>query len=65
MKDACTEIAKAIAANSPVAVVHTKDILNYSADHSIEDGLRYTRAVNAAGLQTAVSVSNNPSGSAA
>lgn len=36
-------------------MVHTKDILNYSADHSIEDGLQYTRAVNAAGLQTAVS----------
>lgn len=48
------DLATKIAAKSPVAVAATKDILNFSANHSIEDGLRYTQAVNSAALQTEV-----------
>lgn len=35
------EIAAQIAANSPLAVVGCKEMLNYSRDHSVEDSLRY------------------------
>ncbi|HEY8569245.1 crotonase/enoyl-CoA hydratase family protein [Microbulbifer sp.] len=35
------EIATQIAANSPLAVVGCKEMLNYSRDHSVEDSLRY------------------------
>lgn len=35
------EIAAHIAANSPLAVVGCKEMLNYSRDHSVEDSLRY------------------------
>lgn len=35
------EIAAKIAANSPLAVVGCKEMLNYSRDHSVQDSLRY------------------------
>lgn len=38
---------------SPVAVQGTKEVLNYSRDRSVEEGLRYTAVWNAAMLQTA------------
>ncbi|WOX06364.1 crotonase/enoyl-CoA hydratase family protein [Microbulbifer pacificus] len=38
---AVMEIAAQIAANSPLAVVGCKEMLNYSRDHSVEDSLRY------------------------
>lgn len=41
-----------IAGKSPVAVLGTKNILNYSRDHSVDDGLNYTAAWNMAMLQT-------------
>ncbi|EAW09976.1 enoyl-CoA hydratase/isomerase family protein [Aspergillus clavatus NRRL 1] len=45
-------MGKLIASKSPVAVQGTKEILNYSRDHSVQDGLRYTAVWNSAALQT-------------
>ncbi|OAL72649.1 enoyl-CoA hydratase/isomerase [Trichophyton violaceum] len=44
--------AKLIASKSPVAVQGTKELLNWSIDHSVQDGLRYTGVWNSAALQT-------------
>ncbi|CAO3606798.1 unnamed protein product [Mucor hiemalis] len=44
--------AKFIASKSPVAVLGTKHLLNYSRDHSVAEGLTYTLAWNAAMLNT-------------
>ncbi|KAH8554266.1 ClpP/crotonase-like domain-containing protein [Umbelopsis sp. PMI_123] len=44
--------AKLIASKSPVAVVGTKNLLNYSRDHSVAEGLEYTVTWNAAMLNT-------------
>ncbi|KAJ2314320.1 hypothetical protein IWW54_000991 [Coemansia sp. RSA 2705] len=44
--DAALETARAIAAKSPVAVVSTKHLLNYSRDHSVREGLEYTALWN-------------------
>ncbi|KAA8646550.1 hypothetical protein EYZ11_008248 [Aspergillus tanneri] len=49
---AALELAKLIAGKSPVAVQGTKEILNWSRDHSVQDGLRYTSVWNSAALQT-------------
>jgi len=46
------QIAEGIAQKSPVAVWGTKELLNYSRDRGVEDGLRYTAVWNAAALQT-------------
>ncbi|KAK6520997.1 hypothetical protein TWF506_001233 [Arthrobotrys conoides] len=46
------KMAELIASKSPVAVQSSKEILNYSVDHSVEDGLRYTAAWNPGALQT-------------
>ncbi|KAI9684376.1 MAG: hypothetical protein M1829_002186 [Trizodia sp. TS-e1964] len=46
------QLAIAIAAKSPVATAGTKELLNYSRDHSVADGLRYTGVWNSAMLQT-------------
>ncbi|KAE9978433.1 hypothetical protein BLS_000650 [Venturia inaequalis] len=45
-------ICKLIAEKSPVAVFGTKEILNFSRDRSIEDGLRYTAIWNASMVQS-------------
>lgn len=45
----CVEIAS----KSPVAVIGTKAMLNYSRDHSVREGLDYMALWNAAALQTA------------
>ncbi|KAJ6082835.1 hypothetical protein N7467_006970 [Penicillium canescens] len=49
---AAFKMASLIAKKSPVAVQGTKEILNYSRDHSVQDGLRYTSVWNSAALQT-------------
>lgn len=49
---AALELATLMASKSPVAVQGTKEILNYSRDHSVQDGLRYTGVWNSAALQT-------------
>lgn len=47
------EIARSIAAKTPLAIAGSKEILNYARDHSIQDGLNYIATWNAAMLQTA------------
>jgi delta(3,5)-delta(2,4)-dienoyl-CoA isomerase len=49
---AALKLATLIASKSPVAVHGTKEILNWSRDHSVQDGLRYTGVWNSAALQT-------------
>ncbi|KAJ5293595.1 hypothetical protein PENANT_c002G03861 [Penicillium antarcticum] len=49
---AAFKMASLMAKKSPVAVQGTKEILNYSRDHSVQDGLRYTSVWNSAALQT-------------
>lgn len=44
--------ATEIAGKSPVAVQGTKEILDWSRDRSVEDGLRYTAVWNGAMIQT-------------
>ncbi|KAF3388273.1 hypothetical protein DPV78_012258 [Talaromyces pinophilus] len=45
------ELAALMASKSPVAVQGTKELLNYSRDHSVKDGLRYTGVWNSAAVQ--------------
>jgi len=45
-------ICKTIAEKSPVAVFGTKEILNFSRDRSVEDGLKYTAIWNASMVQS-------------
>ena len=45
-------LASLIAEKSPVAVQGTKHLMDYSREHSTEDGLRYTATWNAGMLQT-------------
>lgn len=44
--------AKLIAEKSPVAAIGTKHLLNYSRDHSVQEGLDYTAAWNMVMLTT-------------
>jgi enoyl-CoA hydratase len=44
-------LAQNIAAKSPLAITGIKDVLTYSRDHSVEDGLAYVATWNAAMLQ--------------
>jgi len=46
------ELARLIASKSPVAVQGTKEIINYSRDRTVAEGLKYTAVWNAAMLQT-------------
>ena len=41
MLTAVMAIAAEIAANSPLAVIGCKEMLNFSRDHSVEDSLKY------------------------
>ncbi|KAJ3076502.1 putative enoyl CoA hydratase [Rhizoclosmatium hyalinum] len=49
---AAVKYAQLIASKSPVAVSGTKNVLKYSRDHSVEDGLKYVGVWNAAMAQT-------------
>ncbi|KAJ5668620.1 Delta(3-5)-Delta(2-4)-dienoyl-CoA isomerase [Penicillium maclennaniae] len=49
---AALKMATFIASKSPVAVQGTKEVLNFSRDHSVQDGLRYVGVWNSAALQT-------------
>jgi len=44
MLEGVMEIAASIAKNSPLAVTGTKEMLNYSRDHSVEESLKYMAA---------------------
>ncbi|KAL5333520.1 ClpP/crotonase-like domain-containing protein [Aspergillus crustosus] len=46
------ELGALIASKSPIAVQGTKELLNWSRDHTVQDGLRYTTIWNSAALQT-------------
>ncbi|KAI8049757.1 mitochondrial delta-delta-dienoyl-CoA isomerase [Syncephalis plumigaleata] len=46
-------LANQIASKSPIATMGTKHLLNYSRDHTVDEGLEYTVAWNAAMLQSA------------
>ncbi len=50
--DAVLEKAQLIAAKSPIAVQGTKEMLIYTRDHSVEEGLNYVASWNAAMLQS-------------
>ncbi|MFQ3215136.1 MAG: enoyl-CoA hydratase [Marivirga sp.] len=50
MLAAVKELAKTIASKSPVSIRGTKDVLRYSRDHSVADGLNYIANWNAAML---------------
>lgn len=50
--DGVMEIAREIAAKSPIAVSGTKEMLSYMRDHRIDDGLDYIATWNAAMLQS-------------
>jgi enoyl-CoA hydratase len=45
-------IARDIASKSPLAIRGTKEMIRYSRDHSVEDGLNYIATWNAAMLQS-------------
>ena len=45
------ELASLIATKSPVAVLSSKAIMDYSRDRSVEDGLKFTASWNAAMVQ--------------
>jgi delta(3,5)-delta(2,4)-dienoyl-CoA isomerase len=51
MSSAAIETAGVIASKSPIAVQGTKALLDYSRDHTVEEGLRYTSVWNAAMIQ--------------
>ncbi|KAF2874421.1 delta-delta-dienoyl-CoA isomeras-like protein [Massariosphaeria phaeospora] len=46
------KLARLIASKSPVATMGTKEILNYSRDRPVADGLQYAAVWNAAMIQT-------------
>jgi enoyl-CoA hydratase len=46
LMDGALEMASGIAANSPLAVQATKDVLNYGVGKSVDDGLKYVAAVS-------------------
>ncbi|BGO92429.1 hypothetical protein NBRC10512_007511 [Rhodotorula toruloides] len=51
VQEAAMELAKVIASKSPIATLSTKHLLNYSREHTVEEGLRYTQAWNMAMVQ--------------
>lgn len=46
------ELAQTIASHSPIAVTGTKRVLNYSRDHTVQEGLEYVANWNMAMLQS-------------
>jgi len=45
-------MARVIASKSPVAIMGSKELLNFSRDHSVQEGLDYTAVWNSFALQT-------------
>ena len=50
--DGARTMAAEIAANSPLAVQGTKRVLNYSEQHTIQEGLEYVAQWNASRLHS-------------
>ncbi|KAK5164904.1 uncharacterized protein LTR77_009568 [Saxophila tyrrhenica] len=46
------ELGTLIAKKSPVAVQATKDVINFSRDHTVADGLTYVKVLNSSMVQT-------------
>jgi len=53
LADGVRQLARTIAAKSPLAIRGTKEMLNYGRDHSVADGLNYIATWNAAMLMSA------------
>jgi enoyl-CoA hydratase len=53
LQDGVMELARQIAAKSPIAIRGTKEMIGYARDHRVEDGLEYIATWNAAMLQSA------------
>jgi enoyl-CoA hydratase len=53
MMDGVTQIAREIAAQSPLAVAGSKEMLTFTRDHSVADGLNYIATWNAGMLTSA------------
>jgi len=52
LMDAVMGLARDIAGKSPLAIRGTKEMIRFSRDHSVEDGLNYIATWNAAMLQS-------------
>lgn len=52
LMEGARKLAEEIAANSSIAVRGTKHVLNYAANHSVEDSLKYVATWNAAFLDS-------------
>ena len=52
MLEGVAELARQIAAKSPLAVRTSKEMLNHACSHSVEEGLRYAAALNAAAISS-------------
>lgn len=52
VEEAAIKLAREIARKSPIAVLGTKRIMNFSRDHSVQEGLDYTAAWNMSMLQS-------------
>jgi enoyl-CoA hydratase len=52
LNDAVMEIARDIAAKSPLAITGTKEMINYAREHTVEDGLNHIATWNAGMLVT-------------
>merc|ERR1711939_848324 len=44
--DEAVKLAKVIASKSPIATLSTKHLINYSREHTVQEGLQYTQAWN-------------------
>ncbi|WP_375739489.1 crotonase/enoyl-CoA hydratase family protein [Pseudomonas boanensis] len=53
LRDGVLDVARQIAAKSPIAVRGTKEMIRYMRDHRVDDGLEYVATWNAAMLQSA------------
>ncbi len=53
LKDGVETLARQIAAKSPLAIRGTKEMIKYTRDHSVADGLNYIATWNAAMLMSA------------
>ena len=50
MMDKVAQLAHLIASKSPISVRGTKEVLQYSRDHSVDDGLQFMSVWNSAFL---------------
>ncbi|BGP56478.1 hypothetical protein JCM8202v2_004098 [Rhodotorula sphaerocarpa] len=51
VREEALRLAKVIADKSPIATLSTKHLLNYSREHTVQEGLQYTQAWNMSMVQ--------------